>query len=84
MLVEWTEPESDLPILNYTISVTDLDSSSMTKTTVMGNSTILTDLTEGVSFRVEIVSKDVIGPGDSNDMPLQFVIDCKFEDGIIR
>ena len=61
--VSWSPPQSDLPILNYTISYSLRDSGAVTNITTTGTRVLITKLSIGATYQVAVTARSALGEG---------------------
>ena len=61
--VSWSPPQSDLPILNYTISYSLRDSGAVTNITTTDTRVLITKLSIGATYQVAVTARSALGEG---------------------
>ena len=61
--VSWSPPQSDLPILHYTISYSLRDSGAVTNITTTDTRVLITKLSIGATYQVAVTARSALGEG---------------------
>ena len=61
--VSWPPPQSDLPILHYTVSYSLRDSGQVTNITTASTSVLIADLRIGATYEVAVTARSALGEG---------------------
>ena len=61
--VSWSPPQSDLPILHYTVSYSLRDSGAVTNITTTGTRVLITKLSIGTTYQVAVSARSDLGEG---------------------
>ena len=86
--VSWPPPQSDLPILHYTVSYSLRDSGQVTNITTASTSVLIANLRIGATYQVTVTARSALGEGPrsvwvhrtthSRECPLSTRTTCSF------